>query len=135
MLAAVVVAIISSSLIAKEKGSVDFKEFFFKGQTEEAFDLKTEQIGTKYKDEEIDSTCTKEVPYQEEVCGNVTKYRTEEYDATCSKQVPHTEEVCGYETKYRTETYADTCYRDVAAMFIKHDTPVNFIAHNDYVVG
>tara|TARA_R110000868_G_scaffold55424_2_gene172259 strand:- start:11939 stop:13150 length:1212 start_codon:yes stop_codon:yes gene_type:complete len=33
----------------------------------------------------------------------LTRYREEQYPSTCTRQIPYTEQVCGYETRYRQQ--------------------------------
>ena len=49
----------------------------FSGQSFETFNMDTTRSVTRYRSEERESTCTRQVPYQEEVCGYVTRYERE----------------------------------------------------------
>ena len=33
----------------------------------------------------------------------IIRYREEQYPSTCTRQIPYTEQVCGYETRYRQQ--------------------------------
>ena len=47
------------------------------GQEEDFLKLNTILSETRYRDREVDTTCNRQVPYQEQVCGNETRYRQE----------------------------------------------------------
>lgn len=78
----------------------------YENQNEEVFDLENFLKETKYVDEEVKDTCTKKVPYQENVCKKVTKYKKE-----CGIVPAHEEckqvnkPICRTETKMEEECY------------------------------
>lgn len=37
----------------------------------------------------------------------ITRYREEQYPSTCTRQIPYTEQVCGYETRYRQQCHTE----------------------------
>lgn len=41
----------------------------------------------------------------------ITRYREEQYQSTCERQIPYTERVCGYETRYRQECRTEPGYQ------------------------
>ncbi len=108
-----------------------FKTFTYENQKEEVFDLENFLKKITMVDQEVKSTCERKVPYQENVCKDVTKYKKEcttvpaheecrqvnnpichtetKMEEECSqlpgrqecRQVPN--RVCSYETKYERE--------------------------------
>ena len=54
--------------------SVDFQ---YNGQPQEALTLERVLVETRTRTEMQDSTCTRQIPYQERECGNETRYRQE----------------------------------------------------------
>ena len=78
----------------------------FENQNEEVFDLESFLKDIKYVDEEVKDTCTKKVPYQENVCKKVTKHKKE-----CGIVPAHEEckqvnkPICRTETKMEEECY------------------------------
>lgn len=80
------------------------KVFQYQGQREESFDLNNILKGTEYRDEQINTTCYRDIPYTENVCRMETRYRQE------CRQIPGRQECrtiydqeCRYETRYRQE--------------------------------
>ena len=90
------------------------KTITFDGQNEDSFSLDTINTITRYKEEERDTTCTRQIPYQTEECGNETRYRQEcrwqpgrnvcrtEYDTRCRT-------VTRYRQECRTEPGRQVC--------------------------
>jgi hypothetical protein len=107
------------------------KSFEYEKQSEEVFDLENFLKKTVIVKEEVKGTCERQVPYQENVCKDVTKYKKEcntvpaheeckeVNDPIChtetsmenechrlpSREQCHNETVpvCGYETRYENE--------------------------------
>lgn len=107
------------------------KTFEYENQTEEVFNLENFLKKTVMVKEEVKGTCERQIPYQENVCKDVTKYKNEcktvpahqecrqvndpichtettmetECHTTPSRQQCHntTNQVCGYETRYENE--------------------------------
>lgn len=80
------------------------ESFELKGQVDETIDLDIQKIITLYRDEQRDSTCTRQEPYTVNECGYETKYRQ-----SC-RWVPGYQDcrdvydrVCRYETRYKKE--------------------------------
>jgi hypothetical protein len=65
----------------------------FSGQAADFLRLENELVETRYRTEEYQDMCTREVPYQDQECETVTRYRQE-----CSTQY---EQVCQDVTRYR----------------------------------
>ncbi len=109
-------AVFSLSVMAEGQAEKT-KSFKFSGQNVESFDLVEDLIETKYRDEIVDSTCTRQEPYETTVCRNVTRYRKECRDIpgrNDCRQVPY--QVCRNVTKYRTKCRnlpGDTVCRNV----------------------
>lgn len=80
------------------------KEIMYEGQQFESLELDNKKIETRYRQEEVDDTCTRQIPYTENVCGNETRYRTQ-----CRTQPGYNdcrnvnERVCRNVTRYREE--------------------------------
>ncbi len=55
----------------------DTAEFEYAQQTAEQITIQDTREVTLYRTEYVDSTCTRQEPYQETVCGNETRYRNE----------------------------------------------------------
>ncbi len=87
---------------ASELDSVE--SFLYSGQSNEQFVLNNKLTETRFKTEEIPSTCYREVPYQDEECTNETRYREECHiepgQQTC-RDVPR--QVCRNVTSTRRE--------------------------------
>ncbi len=80
------------------------KEILYEGQQFESLELDNKKMETRYRQEEVDDTCTREIPYTENVCGNETRYRTQ------CRSVPGyndcrnvNDRVCRNVTRYREE--------------------------------
>ncbi len=69
-------AILIMSLLSIAQAETS-KSFKFENQREETFDLENFLKETRYKTETVDSTCTRQEPYVQNVCKDVTKYRQE----------------------------------------------------------
>src|SRR5690606_31788452 len=41
----------------------------------------------------------------------IIRYREEQYQSTCERQIPYTERVCGHETRYRQECRTEPGYQ------------------------
>jgi hypothetical protein len=83
------------------------KTINFSGQNGDVFELDLINTVTRYREEDRDTTCTRQVPYQVEECGNETRYR-QECRQVPGRNVCHTE----YETRCRTVTrYRRECHR------------------------
>lgn len=107
------------------------KKVIYENQKEEIFDLENYLKEVKMIDQEVKDVCTRKVPYEENVCKDVTKYKKEcstipaheecrqvnnpichdetKYEQECSR-LPGTQEcsnvqvpVCNYETRYENE--------------------------------
>ncbi|MFA6236873.1 MAG: hypothetical protein WC635_06050 [Bacteriovorax sp.] len=80
------------------------KNISYENQREESFDLENFLKETRYKQEQVESTCYRQVPYTENVCRNETRYRQE-----CRTIPGHQEcstvydRVCHTETRYERE--------------------------------
>lgn len=82
------------------------KTFSYDNQQEEVFNLENYLKETKMIDQEVKDTCIKKIPYEENVCRDVTKYKKE------CKTIPAHEEckqvndpICHTETKWETECH------------------------------
>nr|BDT28554.1 hypothetical protein BHI3_20200 [Bacteriovorax sp. HI3] len=82
------------------------KTFNYENQPEEVFNLENYLKEIKMIDQEVKDTCTKKVPYEENVCRDVTKYKKE------CKTIPAHEEcrqvndpICHTETQMETECH------------------------------
>jgi len=80
------------------------KNFVYQGQNLENFSLYNELKSTHYREETIQATCTRQIPYQETVRVPVTRYRTE-YVTIPGRNECHTEyqQVARTVTRYRQE--------------------------------
>lgn len=79
----------------------------FNGQNGDSLVLDTINTVVRYKEEERDTTCTRQIPYEEEQCGYETRYR-QECRWEPGRNVCRTE----YETRCRTVTrYRQECTR------------------------
>ncbi len=82
------------------------KKISYQNQREEVFDLENFLKETHYNKKEVDSTCSRQIPYVENVCRNETHYRQE-----CRNVLGHQEcrtvnnQVCRNETRYENECY------------------------------
>lgn len=80
------------------------KNISYENQREESFDLENFLKETRYKQEQVESTCYRQVPYTENVCRNETRYRQE-----CRTIPGHQEcrtvfdRICHSETRYERE--------------------------------
>ncbi len=83
------------------------KEIHFTGQETESFSLKNQLNETRYRTETRDTTCYREVPYQDQECEMVP-----EYDRVC-RTIPGREDCrTEYDRQCRTETdYRRECNR------------------------
>lgn len=82
--------------------SESYKSFEYTGQLSELVELENQRMETRYREQEVPSTCTRQVPYETEECGNVTRYRTECRTVPgrrVCRDVPH--QRCRWETRYR----------------------------------
>jgi hypothetical protein len=81
------------------------ESFLYKGQAKETIKLKWDKMGTLYRTENRDSTCTRPIPYEVYECNNETRYRQEcrtepgyndcqtVYDNVC-RDVPRSRQEC-----------------------------------------
>jgi hypothetical protein len=82
------------------------KSITYENQREEQFDLENFLKETRYKQEVVDSTCQRQIPYVENVCRNETRYRQQ-----CHNVPGHQEcrtvydQVCHQETRYENECH------------------------------
>ncbi|MBK23819.1 MAG: hypothetical protein CME70_07430 [Halobacteriovorax sp.] len=53
------------------------KTVLYEGQQFESLELKNKKVETRYREEEVDDTCTRQIPYTVNECGYETRYRTE----------------------------------------------------------
>ena len=87
--------IFSVSIQASETDT-DFFDYF--GSTEEVNrTLQSDEYRTVYREVEVPATCTREVPYQDQVCSYETRYRR-----SC-QQEPRSRQVCRNVTRYRQQ--------------------------------
>jgi hypothetical protein len=95
---------IATCLVMSTAWANNSQEIIFNGQDGDELNLTTTKSETRYNYEERDSTCTREVPYEEEVCGNETRYREEcrwkEGRNSCRTEYERT---CRTVTRYRQE--------------------------------
>lgn len=91
-------------LLSFTAGAESTKEVLYEGQQFESLELDNKKIETRYRQEEVDDTCTRQIPYTENVCGNETRYRTQ------CRTVPGYQDcrtvndrVCRNVTRYREE--------------------------------
>lgn len=99
------VAILLLSLMAQEGFAAESqKQITFEGQTGDTFDLQNTKVETRYRNEEVDSTCTRQIPYTTNECGYETRYR-QECRWVPGRQDCRTEydRVCRNVTRYRQE--------------------------------
>jgi len=86
--------------------SETYKRFNYENQPEETFSLENFLKEITMVDQEVKSTCERKVPYQENVCRDVTKYKNE-----CSTIPAHEEckqvnnPICRTETRMEEECY------------------------------
>ncbi|MBL6989412.1 MAG: hypothetical protein ISR65_06525 [Bacteriovoracaceae bacterium] len=102
------------------------KDFLYEGQITQNFVLENVLTQTRYRDEEIDDTCTREVPYTEEVCDYQTSYRSECRDIPGQQvcdDVPYQE--CTDVTRYRRECSEGPSTREC------HREPDREVCHNE----
>ena len=89
------------------------KTINYENQREEIFDLENFLKATRYRQEEVDSTCVRQIPYSQNVCRNETQYREEcrvipghQECRTVNQQICHTEpgrQNCQIVVRYRQE--------------------------------
>lgn len=99
------------------------KTIKYENQREESFDLENFLKETRYKQEEVESTCYRQIPYTENVCRNETRYRQQcqtipahqecrtEYDRICHSETRYEQEcrnipgeqICRVVVRYRQE--------------------------------
>ncbi len=102
--------ILSANGIEKREGELNnihsMKKFLFIGDAVDKVNLEEEQQEARFRNEMQDSTCTRQIPHQEEVCSDVIRYRQE------CRTVPgreecydYDEQVCNDVTRYREECY------------------------------
>lgn len=92
-------------------------QFSYQGQPGETLTLKNVLTETRYNEEEVPDTCTRQVPYTENVCDYETQYRRECEDIPGHEvchDVPHRE--CRDVTRYRRECHdgpsREECHRE-----------------------
>ena len=51
------------------------ESFIYQGELEKSLELTRDKINVYYTEEEVDTTCTRQIPYEEDVCRDVTRYR------------------------------------------------------------
>jgi len=80
------------------------KKVVYSGQNSEEIALETTRSVTKYRSEEVDSTCTRQIPYTVNECGYETRYRNECH-WRAGENVCRTENnrICRNETRYRRQ--------------------------------
>ncbi|MCF8058102.1 MAG: hypothetical protein K9K67_02305 [Bacteriovoracaceae bacterium] len=101
------------------------KTINYSGQNGDALELDIINTVTRYREEDQDSTCTRQIPYETEECGYETRYRQE------CRQVPG-RDVCRteYETRCRTVTrYRRECRRGPDRQVCR-DTPPRQVCRN-----
>jgi hypothetical protein len=102
LLAALCLAFLSLGAAAESNRTINYT-----GQNGESFELDTINTITRYKEEERDSTCTRQIPYEVEECGYETRYRQE-----CNWRPGRRECRTEYDTRCRTVTrYRRQCTR------------------------
>ncbi|OIQ20579.1 MAG: hypothetical protein BM556_01175 [Bacteriovorax sp. MedPE-SWde] len=78
--------------------------FSFNGQSNDEVLIEEIRQITLFKDEVRDGTCTRQIPYTENVCGYETNYRQEcSWQAGYNNCYNDTQRDCRYETRYRRE--------------------------------
>ncbi len=94
------------SVSSQLRASTDLsrEEIVFRGQKEEKLKLEKKLQETRMREEQVPSTCTRDIPYEEEVCSDETRYRRE-----CDWVPPRqdcgtrSENRCTTVTRYRQE--------------------------------
>jgi hypothetical protein len=84
------------SMVSMAESSKTIK---YQGQNGESFELNTINTVTRYNEEERNSTCTRQIPYEEQECNYETDYRQE-----CNWQPARRECTTEYDTECRTVT-------------------------------
>ena len=62
-------------LVSTFSFAIEMQTILFNGQAEDFLKLDTVNTVTRYRDREVDSTCTREVPYNSYECHTETRYR------------------------------------------------------------
>lgn len=70
-------SLISILLICSPSFADDSSTVNYYGQESDVLTLDTINTVTRYRDRVVDSTCTRQIPYQTQECGNETRYRQE----------------------------------------------------------
>ncbi len=96
---AIAILIFSSSSFASDTSVIDFY-----GQENDLLTLDTTDTVTRYRDRVVDSTCTRQIPYQTQECANETRYR-QQCDWQAGRNICNTtyENVCRNERRTRRE--------------------------------
>lgn len=91
-------ALLSIILSFNVKADFANDSFSYTGNSEQEFRrLEKDLYRTVYRDVQVPSTCTRQVPYPHEVCNYQTRYRQE------CRQVPYSRQMCSMETRYRQQ--------------------------------
>jgi hypothetical protein len=97
-------ALFTLFMICANQSFAATKTFTYDGQNSELVELVQEKKETRYKEEVVNDTCTRQIPYTVNECGPVTRYRqecrTEPARQDC-RWVPDTQ--CRSVTRYREE--------------------------------
>lgn len=84
------------------------KTINYENQREESFDLENFLKDTRYKQEEVESTCYSRVPYTQNVCRNETRYHQECRTAPGHQECTTVNDpVCHSETRYENECHSE----------------------------
>lgn len=102
-LLAVLVLLSFNQAFAKSSDSIELN-----GQSQDTLDLDLVKIITLYRDEQRDSTCTRQEPYTVNECGYETRYRQScRYVPGYNDCRDVYDRVCNYETRYRKECHTE----------------------------
>jgi len=78
--------------------------FTYVGQGDQGFELVNFEEVTRYRDEMVYNTCTRQVPYNEQECSYETRYRNECHNVPGGQDCRTVNDnVCSNVTRYRTE--------------------------------
>ncbi len=78
----------------------------YSGQSSELITLERILAETRYRAEEYEGTCTRQIPYTEYECNDVTSYREECHHVPGENECSTVyERECNYETRYRQECH------------------------------
>jgi len=97
-----IIGLFLTLLLCLDAGAAQSTVFSYNGEPNLEFLQEEVREVTLYRDEERDSTCTRQIPYTVNECGYETKYRQEcNFEPGYNNCYNDTERDCNYQTRYR----------------------------------